>query len=93
MRESDVETYLVKRVRCIGGATRKVKWIGRHGAPDRLVLFDGAHFVELKRPNGVLDDHQRREKQAMEFHGVDVHVISSKDEVDEFIAKIAKHYV
>lgn len=39
MRESDIEKYLVKRVKEMGGEVRKVKWIGREGAPDRLVML------------------------------------------------------
>lgn len=38
MRESTVEAYLVRRVKELGGEVRKVKWIGRIGAPDRLVM-------------------------------------------------------
>lgn len=41
MRESDIENYLVKRVKALGGEVRKVKWIGRRGAPDRLVMLPG----------------------------------------------------
>lgn len=51
MRESTIEQYLVDRVKAKGGEVRKVKWIGRRGAPDRLVMlppppFDGRRFVE-----------------------------------------------
>lgn len=37
--ERDVEKYLVKRVKELGGEVRKVKWIGRRSAPDRLVML------------------------------------------------------
>lgn len=39
MRERDIEKYLVERVKALGGEVRKVKWIGRNGAPDRLVML------------------------------------------------------
>lgn len=39
MRESEIEKYLVERVKALGGEVRKVKWIGRRGAPDRLVML------------------------------------------------------
>ena len=39
MKESEIEAYLVKRVKEMGGEVRKVKWIGRRGAPDRLVML------------------------------------------------------
>ena len=62
MRESDIEDYLVKRVKAMGGEVRKVQWIGRNSAPDRLVMLprgrasSGAFsacstlWVELKSP-------------------------------------------
>lgn len=39
MKESAIEDYLTKRVRELGGEVRKVQWIGRKGAPDRLVML------------------------------------------------------
>lgn len=39
MRERDIEEYLVQRVKAMGGEVRKVKWIGRIGAPDRLLML------------------------------------------------------
>lgn len=39
MRESQIEAHLVRRVKALGGEVRKVQWIGRRGAPDRLVML------------------------------------------------------
>ena len=39
MRESVIEAYLVKRVKAKQGEVRKVQWVGRRGAPDRLVML------------------------------------------------------
>lgn len=39
MIERDIERHLVKRVKALGGEVRKVQWIGRRGAPDRLVML------------------------------------------------------
>ena len=62
MRESTIEKHLVKRVKALGGEVRKVQWVGRVGAPDRLVMlppgivvYPGPEFgytiwVELKTP-------------------------------------------
>lgn len=67
MKEHTVEEHLVKRVRELGGEIRKVKWIGRRGAPDRLVMLPWTAFlctdtkdtrntiwVELKNPETIL---------------------------------------
>lgn len=39
MRESTIEKHLVERVKALGGEIRKVQWVGRRGAPDRLVML------------------------------------------------------
>lgn len=39
MKERDIEAHLVERVRELGGEIRKVKWVGRRGAPDRVVML------------------------------------------------------
>lgn len=39
MRESQIEKALVRRVKLLGGEVRKVSWVNRHGAPDRLLLL------------------------------------------------------
>ena len=43
-RESTIEAHLVKRVKALGGEVRKVQWVGRRGAPDRLVMLPGFHL-------------------------------------------------
>lgn len=37
--ERDIEAYLMRRVKELGGEVRKVQWVNRSGAPDRLVLL------------------------------------------------------
>lgn len=39
MREAQIEKHLVKRVKELGGEVRKVQWVGRQNAPDRLVML------------------------------------------------------
>lgn len=79
LRESSIERYLVHCVKRIGGECRKVKWTGRDGAPDRLVMLPREYvgqelyneptlWVELKAPGGKAtfpkNPHER--KQARE---------------------------
>lgn len=45
IRERDVERYLVQQVKLLGGEVRKVRWIGRTGAPDRVVMLDPERAV------------------------------------------------
>ncbi len=89
MRESAIESYLVKRVTQTGGEIRKVKWIGRRGAPDRLVLFPcKAVWVETKAPCEPLKPHQKREHQRLQRVGQDVVKIDSLEDVDELIRRL-----
>ena len=99
MKERDIERYLVKRVKALGGEVRKVQWVGRRNAPDRLVmlpgLFDGtgtATFVELKNPETIktfpADAHERaqaREHQHMRELGQTVLVLGTIEQVDEWL--------
>lgn len=96
MRERDIEQYLVRRVKELGGEVRKVQWIGRRGAPDRLVMLPGisayhgdagrASWVELKAPGVKAEPHQLREHKRMRKMGQRVVVIDSIEGVEELLA-------
>lgn len=95
MRERDIEAHLVKRVKELGGEVRKVQWIGRHGAPDRLVMLpreayvDDAHcciWVELKATGEKARPSQVREHERMRKMGQRVEVIDSIEGVEELLA-------
>jgi hypothetical protein len=85
MRERDVEKHLVTRVKQAGGEIRKVEWIGRAHAPDRLVMLGGAFFVELKAPGKKPNAGQLREHTRMAECGVRVLTIDSVEKVDVFV--------
>lgn len=54
MRERDIEKHLVQRVKELGGECRKIKWIGRRGAPDRLVMLPELRKkIRHDGPNGT----------------------------------------
>lgn len=53
MRESTIEKYLVEQVKAIGGEVRKVQWIGRNGAPDRVVMLPSKGQEVSTTSNGV----------------------------------------
>ena len=48
MRESQIEKYLTAKVKALGGEVRKVQWIGRRGAPDRLVMLPYAKMETVR---------------------------------------------
>lgn len=100
MRESDIEDYLVNRVKAMGGEVRKVQWIGRRGAPDRLVMLPGGGvrglsqetqrpstiWVELKAPGKKPTSLQLREHDRMREMGQRVVVIDSLKGVEDLLA-------
>lgn len=87
MRERDIEKYLVQCVKELGGEVRKVQWIGRRGAPDRMILLPGEIiWVELKAPGELASHQQHREHRRMTKLGQQVVVIDSIEAVDALLA-------
>lgn len=91
MRERDIERHLVERVKALGGAVRKVKWIGRNGAPDRLVMLPWytparTIWVELKAPGERPTKQQLREHERLRALGQRVVVIDSIEGVEALLA-------
>ena len=90
MRESQIEDYLTERVNAMGGEIRKVKWIGRRAAPDRVVMLKGKTvWVELKAPGQKAKPHQVREHERMRRMGQQVEVLDSVQGVDELLERVA----
>ena len=89
MLEKDVEAYLRKKVKAMGG--RAYKWTspGNAGVPDRIVVLPNGKvwFIELKRPGGRLSALQLAQINFLEKLGQNVCVIFTKEEVDEWAAK------
>lgn len=86
MRESQIEKSLVQQVKALGGEVRKVKWIGRNSAPDRLVMIKGNSFwAELKAPGGKPTPAQAREHERMRRMGQRIEVIDSIERIQELL--------
>lgn len=99
MRESQIEKHLVNRVVELGGEVRKVNWVGRRGAPDRLVMLPPLEvntknfkcrkhrtiWVELKAPGVKPEPHQLREHERMRRMGQRVEVVDSIEGVEELL--------
>lgn len=81
--EARVERELVRVVRAMGGDVRKLMWLGRRHAPDRLVLLPGGRlwFIELKRPGARPRPGQVREMKRLRQYGQLVAVLASIEEV------------
>ncbi len=88
MRESQIENYLIKELKRIGIETRKVQWIGRDGAPDRLIFAQGGIYAELKAPGEKPRENQLREHTKMRAAGMRVEVIDSLEGVEKLISEL-----
>lgn len=91
MRERLIESYLVAQVIAAGGEVRKVRWVGRNGAPDRCVMLpDGwLCWVETKATGALCRPHQLREHARMRRMGQRVLVVDTLDGVDELLIAYA----
>lgn len=93
--EGVIRKYLKARVELYGGEIRAVSWLGRRNAPDVLCLFPdeppfdflrGTHpFAECKAPGGEPTDAQAREHERMRAAGCTVLVLSTQEQIDEWL--------
>lgn len=90
MRETQIESKLVKEVEKRGGLCYKFVSPSNPGVPDRIVITPDGRvvFVELKAPFGRMSSLQKWQKERMLNHGVDVRVIRGTDQVREFVREV-----
>ena len=83
MREKEIENYLVKKVKKLGGICFKFVSPGNAGVPDRIVIKEGKMvFVELKAPGKSVRALQRLQIDKLLKHGQTVYVADSKEKID-----------
>jgi Holliday junction resolvase-like predicted endonuclease len=85
--EISVETAVVAAALAAGWFVRKVKWLCRKGAPDRIFAKGGRLvFIEFKRPSGGRRSaHQKREIRLLEAAGIEAYFCSSAEEAYEIL--------
>lgn len=85
--EGKIEAHLKKRVGQLGGEIRKLSWVGRRGAPDRLIWWPGPifAFVEVKAPGGCISTLQKREMDRLAEAGFNVAVVWDEEDVDDLL--------
>ena len=92
--EGKVQAYAKAELEKIGALVRKIRYEGRNGCPDLLVLLPGGvvWFVEVKKDEVAgPDPHQAREHERMRNRGANVFVVGSKSQVDSLIANYYSH--
>ncbi len=90
MLERDIERYLVRRVKDLGGVAYKFTSPSRRGVPDRLCVFpDGVSvFIECKAPKKKPTVLQTHEIERLRNLGQQVFVVDSKESIDEIVDSI-----
>lgn len=82
--EADVELAAVGWAKQNGHFCRKLQWVGRRNAPDRLFGVRGrAVFVEFKRPGAPLRETQGKEIERMRASGLEAY--GPIDSFEEFL--------
>ena len=84
MTEKQVEAYLVKRVKELGGLCLKFTSPSRVGVPDRVCILPRAtvFWVEVKKEGGELSVRQERELALYSDLGHHTAVVYCKRDVD-----------
>lgn len=81
MLESYIERRVCDYAKRLGWLVRKLQWIGRHGAPDRLFIKAGRIvFIEFKAPRKKPTKNQEQEIARLRAEGCEVYVV---DDIEE----------
>lgn len=90
MLESNIESWLVKQVRLLGGLADKFVSPGNPGVPDRIIVMPGGKviFVELKTEVGRLSNRQKWQRERYKRAGAEVRVIKGMKEAREFVTEL-----
>jgi len=86
MLEKTVERYLKQQVEKLGG--KCYKWVspGNKGVPDRIAFVRQQIWaIETKSPTGRLSPMQEHVGKEMRKHTLNYIVISTKEEVDQWL--------
>lgn len=90
MRESALESRLVREVKSIGGIATKWSSPGSNGVPDRIVLLPNARtvFVEMKAPGKPLQPLQEYWAKKLRALGHSVYKLDSVEDIAKFIEEV-----
>lgn len=88
MLEKEIENYLAKEIKKVGGLCYKFVSPGNAGVPDRLCILNNGRvfFAELKAPGKKPRPSQSKQILRIRQYGQTVYIIDSKTQID-FIIK------
>lgn len=90
MRESSIESKLVRMVRERGGLCFKFVSPGNPGVPDRIVITPTGRtvYVELKTEVGRLAAIQKWQHEELRKRGADVRTLKGLEQVKAFVEEV-----
>ena len=90
MKESSIESRLVRMVRDRGGLCYKFVSPGNPGVPDRIIITPAGRtvYVELKTEVGRLAAIQKWQHEEMRKRGADVRTLKGLDQVKAFVEEV-----
>ena len=90
MKESSIESRLVRMVRDRGGLCYKFVSPGNPGVPDRIIITPAGRtvYVELKTEVGRLAAIQKWQHEEMRKRGADVRTLKGLDQVRAFVEEV-----
>lgn len=90
MRESSIESKLVRMVRERGGLCFKFVSPGNPGVPDRVVITPAGRtvYVELKTEAGRLAAIQKWQHEELRKRGADVRTLKGLEQVKAFVEEV-----
>ena len=89
--EGRIQAYAMAEFKKLGALVRKLRYEGRNGCPDLLVILPGGLvlFIEMKKAANLgPDPHQAREHKRMRQRGAIVRTIGSNEQVNELVAEV-----
>ena len=90
--EKDIESYLCKEIKRLGGTAYKFTSPGRRSVPDRLCVLPGGviAFIECKAPGKEPTERQYNEINKLKVLGHDVTWVDTKEQVEEVVNRFGK---
>ena len=94
MLEKDIESWLNKKVKELGGISFKFVSPNNPGVPDRIYIFPEGkvYFVELKTETGRMSGIQKWQRQRLQEMGCQFYSVKGMKQAREFIEEL-KHEV
>jgi len=88
--EDDIENYLCRQIKILGGTAYKFTSPSKRAVPDRLCVLPRGLviFIEVKRPKSTPTQHQWKEINALRSKGHWTTYVDSYERVDEVVQQI-----